>query len=125
MNSILSGAPLRISLALLLIHGWSLAHAQRSAAGVWEFDSSRQQTYIDSVKRSQLNESMSEIAHQMGIARIRATTFELGKDSGGPFFRRKDGTSSVDSQEYVTWWWLGLWSKRFTQYGTIIEHQKN
>ncbi len=47
-------------------------------------------------------------------------------DEGVPTAKRTGvGVGARSGWWMESWWRLGLWSKRFSEYGTIIEYQKN
>tara|TARA_R110002096_G_scaffold159011_6_gene324634 strand:- start:2737 stop:3171 length:435 start_codon:yes stop_codon:yes gene_type:complete len=84
-----------LAIALTQLFAMSVVSADVSALGYWEFDTDRREVYIDSVKASQIDTtSMSEIAAQMGMAKIQNSIYEFGFDKEGPYLEIKDKASN-------------------------------
>jgi len=80
----------------------SLLRAELSAMGSWEFDEERREIYVNSVKATQRGGAMSEIAAEMGMARIENSFLTFGVDSRGPHLIRTDKTTGVAERKPVT-----------------------
>jgi len=98
-------APNAILTLLLLALGLSLpqlAHAGASAAGVWEFDSSQKQIYVDSIRAKQTNQNMAEIAVSMGLSWAEGSSFELGREGQQLFLKITDKATNKSETAYIT-----------------------
>ncbi len=71
------------------------ACAEVSALGAWTFDTARKDVYVKSVRASQIDTvTMSEIAAQMGMARIENSIYEFSYERGsGPYLEVYDKTT--------------------------------
>lgn len=99
MMKSLSTLPFLAISVFLLTPTW--VHAGPTAAGVWEFDRSRKDLYVESVRAQQQNSSMSEIAVQMGISRMENQLYEFGFDKSGPFLRINDKATNKSTTKYI------------------------
>ena len=91
-------------LSLTILTLWAgYAQAQLSALGHWEFDITRKDVYINAVRANQIDTtSMSEIAAQMGMAKVQNTLYEFGADPKGAYLGIFDKTSNERVVYYIS-----------------------
>lgn len=79
------------------------ASAKLTLLGFWNFDEARQDEYVASVKASQENDTMGEIASQMGQGKIENSSFEFGVDpaSSRPYLKMIDKASKKITTIYL------------------------
>ncbi len=71
--------------------------------GSWDFDESRRETFVQSVRANQLGGSMSEIAAQISMARIQNSSLTFGVDgSGQPELTRTDKATGESERKAIT-----------------------